>query len=238
MENKNKIFLIAIIILTISVIGFCVYSVINNNKLEETDAVKFRKEYMELNGKVNEANGKAYVNVTLNDTNTIKYVTEAETVELLENGTGIIYFGFSKCPWCRSLVSTLASVAEEKNETIYYLDVLDIRSSFEVKDGALNKIKDGSKGYYQILELLNDELEDFYLEDEEGNVFDTNEKRLYAPTLVAINNGEVTGFHVGTIESQASGYDKLTDEQTDELEKIITNLINSKNNEVCTQDKC
>jgi len=238
MEKKNKIILAFLIVLTLSVVGVCVYTVLNNKEIN-TDAIKFRDEYSELNGKINEYNGKNYVNVSISDTNTVKYVSEEKAVELLKEGTGVIYFGFSTCPWCRSLISTLTKVAEEQKETIYYLDVLNIRSTYKIEDNKLNKTREGTKGYYQLLELLDNQLEEFYLEDEAGNKFDTNEKRLYAPTLVAFNKGEITSIHVGTIESQKSGFDELNETQIEELEKIITNLINSKEEkEVCTSDKC
>ena len=238
MDKKNKIILVVLIILTLCVVGICVYSVISD-KQQNTDAIKFLEEYTELNDKVNEYNGKNYINVTIDEKNTIKYVNEEEAVKLLENGTGVMYFGFSTCPWCRSLVSTLTSVAKDKNETIYYLDILDLRSSFEVVEGKLNKKKDGTVGYYKLLNLLDKELEEFTLTDSEGKVYKTDEKRLYAPTLVAFKDGEVTSFHVGTVESQESGFDELTKSQKEELEKIISDLIKSKNeNEVCTSDKC
>lgn len=238
MDKKNKIMLIFLIVLTLVVVGICTYSVIRSNSKKDTDAIKFHNEYSELNGKINENNGKNYVNVSISDTNTVKYVSEKKAADLLENGTGIMYFGFSTCPWCRSLVSTLTSVAEEKNETIYYLDIQNIRSAFEIQEGKINKIKDGTKGYYKLLDLLDNELEDFYLEDEAGNRFDTEEKRLYAPTLVAFNKGKITGIHVGTVDSQENGYDELSDTQKEELEGIIINLIKSKDKEVCTSDKC
>lgn len=237
MEKKNKIILLVTILLTLCVIGLVVYTVINNKNKEASDAVRFRNEYMELNDKVS-ASGIANVNVAISESNTVKYLTEKEVVELLEDGTGIIYFGFSECPWCRNLVPILTDLAEEKNETIYYLNILDIRSTFEIKDGKINKIKDGSKYYYEILELLEDELEDFYLTDEAGNKYDTEEKRLYAPTLVSVQDGEIKGLHVGTVDSQESPYEALTAKQVEELEKIITKLITSKNEEVCTKEGC
>ncbi len=238
MENKNKIIVVLIIILTMCVIGFCIYSVINKKDNVESDAIKFRQEYMELNDKVNENTGKPYVNVTISETNTVKYADEDEIVDILNNRTGIIYFGYKTCPWCRSLLPTLTKIAEENNETIYYLDIYDIRSSFELKDNSVNKVKDGSSGYYKILRLLDSYLEDFYLTDDEGNKFDTKEKRLYAPTVVAVSNGEVKSIHVGTVSSQESAYDKLTNEQTKELEEIIEKLIDSKNSNVCSKGKC
>ena len=238
MNKSNKIILIVLVILTLCVVGICTYAVLNKEE-KDADAIKFLNEYSELNGKVNESNGKNYVDVSISDTNTVKYIDEEKAVELLENGTGTIYFGFSTCPWCRNLVSTLTKVAEEKNETIYYLDILDIRSSFELSEGKLNKIKEGTKEYYKILELLDKNLEEFYLTDEAGNKFDTGEKRLYAPTLVAFKEGEITDIHVGTVDSQEFGYDELTEKQIKELEKIVEKLIESKDKEdVCTKDKC
>lgn len=238
MEKNNKLMLIILVILTLCVVGVCTYAVLNKEE-KETDAIKFLNEYSELNGKVNETNGKNYVNVTISNTNTVKYIDENKAISLLEEGTGVIYFGFSTCPWCRSLVSTLTSVAEEKNETIYYLDILDIRSSFELTEGKVNKLKEGTEGYYRILELLDEELETFHLTDEAGNKFDTGEKRLYAPTIVAFNKGKITDVHVGTVESQESGYDTLTDTQIEELENRIIKLLNSNDeNEICTNEKC
>lgn len=238
MENKNKIVLIVIILLTIIAIGLCIYF-LKDNELEVSDASKFRAEYMELNDKINESLDLAYPNISISENNTVKYLSAQEAIQLLEDGSGIIYFGFSNCPWCRSLVPILTEVAEEKNETIYYLDISKIRSSFKLNDGKVTKTSDGSQEYYKILELLDENLEEFYLKDEEGNTFDTLEKRLYAPTLVAVSKGVVTDFHVGTVDSQESGYDKLNDSQKEELTYIIKNLINSKNDhEICNKDAC
>lgn len=237
MEKKNKISLILLIILTISVVGFCVYSIVTKKDLNKSDALKFRNEYMELNDKVT-ANGQTYPTVTISETNTIKYVTAKEAVKLLKDGTGIIYFGFPTCPWCRSLLPILLDIAEKKNEVIYYLDVYEMRSTFKLEEGKINKIKDGTKEYRELLELLDSELEEFVIEDEAGNKYDTGEKRLYAPSIVAFNKGKITGFHEGTIDSQEYGFDKLDSNEKEELENILTKLINSKNNDVCNKDKC
>lgn len=238
MEKSNKVSLILLIILTVSVVLLCVYKVVYNQKNENLDGIKFMEEYSELNGKVNENTEKSYVEVEIDEKNLVKYLTEKEAVELLDKGTGVIYFGFSTCPWCRSLVTSLVNISNQKNEVIYYLDVLNVRSKYEVKDGVLNKVKDGSENYYKILNLLDKKLENYILTDKDNKNYDTGEKRLYAPTIVAVKNGVITGFHVGTVDTQLSGYDKLNDDEVKALEKIITNLINSKNVELCTTEKC
>lgn len=229
MEKKNKIALFILAILTIFVIGLCGYSLINN-KIFINDANKFRSEYMELNDKM-ASSGVIYPNTSISENNTIKYITVTDAINMLDEGTGIIYFGFSTCPWCRTLVTPLTDVAEELNEIVYYVDISDIRSTFSLEEGILTKTKDGTEEYYQLLNILDDYLEDYYLTDEEGNHFDTSEKRLYAPTLIALKNGKVLDIHVGTVESQKSGYDKLSTSELNELKDIIKNLIALKNQE-------
>ncbi len=239
MEKRNKIIFIAIIIVTLIIVGLCIYSLINKEEIEISDSIKFRNEYMELNAKVNDDNGKTYPDVVIDEDNTVKYVTNEKVLEILKSGTGVIYFGYNTCPWCRSLVSTLTRVAEKKNETIYYVDIKDIRTTFELKDGSIEKIKDGTPFYYDLLKSLDSVLEDYKLKDDAGNEYSTNEKRLYAPTVVAVSEGEITDIHVGTVDTQASGYDKLSSEEEQVLEKRIEELIESKDQvEVCTQNNC
>lgn len=225
MERRNKIILITIVILTLIVIAVCVYCIINNNHVNNSDAIKFRTEYMELNDKINESVGKAYPLVNVSVDNTVKYTSPKEATKMLKSGTGLIYFGFNNCSWCRTLVSILTDVAIKKGEKVNYVDITDIRSSFIIEDGKLSKNKKGTKDYYNILEELAEYLDDYYLEDEVGNKYDTEEKRLYAPTLVAVNKGKITGIHVGTVSTQQNGYDKLTNDEIKELEKDIIKLI-------------
>ena len=153
-------------------------------------------------------------------------------------GNSIFFFCSNEEEKCYDMLKDLNKVAKDNEVMIEYLNVLELRSAFKVTDGVLTKTKDGSASYYKILNLLNDELEDFYVEDKEGKKYNTNEKRLYAPTLVAVKDGKVTSLHVSTLDSQASGYDKLSNDQIKELEKIVSKLIASKNVEVCTNDKC
>ena len=231
MEKRNKLILISLIIITVIILGLCCYFIINDQRTL-SDAEKFRDEYMELNDKDN-GYGQIYPTVSLNEENKVKYITEDEAIELLKEGTGIIYFGYSTCPWCRSLITPLLEVAEEENVNIYYLDIKDIRSSFSVHDGSLITEKKGSKGYYEILNLLDDYLDEYYV-GYDNELLDTLEKRLYAPTVVAINNGEVTDMHVGTVDTQESGYDRLTNEQVSELKERLTTLIKSGKNINCS----
>lgn len=241
MDKQNKIFLVIITLCTLIVVGICTWSIINhekeNDKTNISDAVKFKNEYEESNGKSN-SSGSIYPTVTISENNPVKYVTEAEAVDLLENGTGVIYFGFSNCPWCRNMIGPLVTAAKEANTTLYYLDIYDIRSSYEIKDNELVKTKEGTEGYYKLLNLLDSELSDYVLKDDGKKEYITGEKRLYAPTVVAVKDGEVTKLHVGTVESQTDPYTKLSDEEINKLNKLFTELIKTTLSNTCTSTGC
>ena len=87
--------------------------------------------------------------------------------------------------------------------------------------------EEGTTGYYKLLKLLDSVLEPYYLTNENGEKVDTQEKRLMAPTVVGFKNGIITEIHVGTVESQESGYDDLTIEEQEKLSNIFMELIRS-----------
>lgn len=225
-----KKYIVAGCIIVLIIAGcFLLYS-INNKDNNNEDALKFKEEYEKLNGEVAFENNN-YPEVSIKENNTVKYITDEEAVDLIQNYKGIIYFGFANCPWCRSMIESLTNVAIDNNTTIYYLDILDIRSKMElIKDGKKYQVEEKNKGtdsYYKLLDLLDNELSDYVLTDENNKEYKTGEKRLYAPTVIAFNKGVIKDFHEGTIDSQENGFSKLTEKQKKELNTIFTKLIKS-----------
>ena len=234
MDKRNKIIFLIIILISIVAVVFCIFNVINNkNKIINNDSKKFRNEYMELNDKVNEVTNKNYPEVFISEDNTFKYVDGKKTIDLLKNKTGIIYFGYASCNDCRLLVPILSEVAEKHDKTIYYLDVQNIRSSFIVEEGSIKKIKDGTEEYYEIIDILKDELEDLYLYDEAGNMYNTNEKNFFIPSLFAVRNGEITGKFV----EKVSNNDSLTNEEKKIVSDKIEELINNNSTDICNTNR-
>ncbi len=215
----------------------CAYFAFTSQKEEFKDAIKIKEEYQSFNDKVNESNKKEYPIVNLNDDNPFVYKTEEEIVQILENGTGIIYFGFPSCPWCRTLLPVLEEVANENNiGEIYYLNIYDIRSMFSLDENKkLITEKEGSSDYYKILDLLKNYLDDYILYTEDEKSVPTNEKRLYAPTLVAVQNGKIKYFHEGTVDTQKDGYASLNANEISELKSTLNELVNSINFGVCDE---
>ena len=128
-----------------------------------------------------------------------------------------------------------------RQDKVYYVDILDIRDTYKFS-GSIEpeQTKKGTDAYYEILEFLDDYLEEFYVKDDAGNMYDTGVKRLYAPTVVGVKDGKVVGIHVATVESQTNPYEVLTDKQKDELKSIYKKMIedvNKKENSTCTDKK-
>ncbi len=215
------------ILVTVAIIILVIISFFLNNK---TDAIKFKDEYETFNRMLNPEGTKGYSILHISKTNTVRYTPEEEIINIIKSGTGIIYFGFPNCPWCRIAVPILTEVAEEKNVVINYLNILGIRSSYVLENETKAKMEYvGTDNYYVFLDLLDSYLSDYTLTNKSGEKIKTGEKRLLAPTVVFVKNGEILGFHVGTVESQQDPYLELTEEQKEELRNIYLENINKIN---------
>lgn len=218
--NKEKIIIIALPILC------AVAAILSYLKLINTDvdSAKFKKEYESLNEKG--------IEIKISEDNPIVYADYDKLLEIIENGTGIIYLGFPECPWCRNALPVLFDVAKEnKVETIYYMNILNERDSYIVEDEELvyatdeeGNEKKGTEGYFKLLDALEEHLSDYVIlfEDEE---YETGEKRIYAPSVIFVRDGEVLGIHVSTVDSHEDPRKKLTEEQYEELYTIYEDYI-------------
>lgn len=239
-EKKQLIVLIAIIIVLASAFG--IYAFMHKGektcKDEITDAIKFKREYEEFNGKKYDNTDIAYFDVKLTNSNLFKYIKPDKAVKFLKEETGIIYFGFPQCPWCRTLVPYLEEIGKNVGvEKIYYLNILELRDSYELDGKKVNKTKEGSKEYYELLEVLDKYLEEFYLTNENGKKFDTGVKRLYAPTTVVVKDGKIVDFLEGTVDSQKK-FVPLTKEESSELKKKLSDMFIKISNTTCTDTGC
>lgn len=218
--KDNKLFIIIVTVLAAIVLVLNIQKVISNNS--QTDGIKFKEEYEKLNGKKNDQ-GKKYREITIDSKNKMVYKTTEEVLDLIDKKKSfVLYFGFDTCPWCRSVVPTLASISKELNQEVYYIDVKDIRDTFELDDDNKPKlVKKGSKDYSKLLEKLEPVLEDYTLTDSDNNEIKVGEKRIYAPSIVSVIDGKAKELTTGISDKQTDGYMKLTKE----MEKDTYNKI-------------
>ena len=237
MEKDQKVLIGLITFILLVVIGIGVFLFITK-KSDSSDAIKFKNEYESLNEKTNDASKEKNLSVDIEENNLYIYKTDEEVLDILKNKSGLIFFGFAKCPYCRSMVSILNDVAKEQGlNEIYYLDILNIRDSYEVLDHTVVKTNNGTNAYYEILGRLSEYLTDYYIKDSDDIEYSTGVKRLYAPTVVAVDNGRIVGFHEGTLDEVE--YNKeLDEEQQKELKEILESIISQLTSDVCESSNC
>lgn len=138
----------------------------------------------------------------VDDNNVFVYRDMEDIIKILENGRGVVYLGFPECPWCQAYVPYLNDVAKEVGiDKIYYYNILNDR-------------KEETDNYKKILELLGE-----YVEyNDEGN------KRIYAPTVIFVKDGEIIGMDSETAKD-TKGFEKPEDYWTDdEVKDLKTRL--------------
>lgn len=224
MKKKYILGIGALVVALFLVGGFLIFQ----NKPSE-DALRFKNEYEALNGTIRESDGATYNTIEVNKKNPIVYVDAKETAEnILESEKAVLYIGAEWCPWCRNAIPVLFEVAKKyKVSTIYYLNLDNEKDSFEIQNGKLVKTKEGTEGYYQLLDKLSDVLNDYVLKDSTGKEYPTLEKRVYMPHVLAIKDGKVVGNHVGTtsLNDGQTKYDAMTEEQHDKVYQIYSDML-------------
>jgi len=183
MKKKYKILIIIIMILVLMLAGSYFYVLKNDN-------LKFKFDY-EIYNKVEYNNGKT-IKVNIPTNNKIKKIKTNKVMEFLNNGTGILYIGYSTCPWCRRVVPVLIDLVNEYDsiDKIYYLDVYQDLSGIET----------------ELYEYLDDYLTEY-----------NEERHLSVPYVFFIKNGKVVYEHLSTVESYKDPFNEMNNEQIEEL---------------------
>ncbi len=224
-DSKKNLMRVLGIILFVILVGTCIWFL--NRERIVTDAKKFKAEYEKLNGTVRESDGQKYGTITIDENNPIKYIDVKDAIEVLDSKQAIMYIGAPWCPWCRNAIPVLFEVAKKYDiNTIYYVELDDVKSSFEIVDGHLKKTREGTKEYYALLDKLKSRLNEYVLQ-EGKNIYHTGEKRIYMPYVLSIKDGKVVGDKVGTVslDEGQSKYEELTEKQSLQLYKEYEELF-------------
>lgn len=228
---KKKIILILSVIFIVISMGIILLFLRNDSpKINYTeDEVKFKDEYENLNGQELAPN---YIlkNVEIDIDNNVNYVGDDDILDLLTNGTNIIYFGWSDCNWCRSIVPVLIESINDNNiDNLYYYDFKSLRNIYEN-----NTDEEKNKLYEDILAIIEEKINSYF--GEESNR--SGMKKILAPTVVFIKDGKLLGVHVKSVDSQINSTDDLSKEQKKELKEIYSNYIEQLNVNVCYDEGC
>lgn len=107
----------------------------------------------------------------VSENNNYKIKSGEEIIDILENGTGVVFLGFPECPWCQAYAPMLNDLAVEYGiSEIYYHNTLE-------------DWKQDTEDYKKITSILSD-----YLQyDNVGN------RHLYVPNAAFVVKGEIIG---------------------------------------------
>ena len=225
---KKKILLLIVVL--------CVFSLVGCSKKDDY-ASKFKEEYESYNGKQT-SSGKDYLKVEIPEENVIVYSSISEVLDIIKNKSGVIYFGFPTCPWCRNMVVPLLEAAGSTSlDKIYYLNMYEERDTIKYVDGEFITEKEASEGYYDLVNALSSILDDYIVKDSDGIEHNTSKKRIYVPLVVFVKDGEIVDYHANTVDSQVDPYVKLNDEEHESLYNIYLNGIHKVLDDVC-DSKC
>lgn len=126
---------------------------IDSNKVL-SDSERFKQEYS-----------------SVSDSNVFVYKSIDDVIDILKNGTGVVYLGFPECKWCQAYVKYLDEVSSDiEINKIYYCNVLEDRQN-------------NTESYKKLVEVLGDNLQ----YDDEGK------KRVYVPNVSFVVEGKIIG---------------------------------------------
>ena len=146
----------------------------------------------------------------VSEDNIFKYSTIDEILDILDNGTGIIFLCTPESNWCNYYAKNLNDVLKSLNiNEIHYYNIKN--------DRELNTLK-----YQRLLEKLSP----FIYKD------DVNNSKLYMPDLTIVKDGEIIAHDNETslIESDQKEETYWNKNKINEFKGKITGFINLLNN--------
>ena len=181
----------------------------------------FKAEYEALND-----NEHPHMNVP--EKLNIHILSFDQTQAMLNSGSGILFFWFPSCPWCRNLLPELFAAMEKSNvKDLYYFNPKELRDQKELIDGKVVVKKETSPEYQWILDKL-----DKILPAYEG-LNNPTIKRLYVPAVLVIKEGKILNHHFETLPEQTDPHTPLTSDQKIKLQVILQDAMNPLTNTSC-----
>lgn len=182
-----------------------------------SDSLRFKQEYEQFNGKQNDE-GIDYATVEISEDCKVKYMQKDKITEVLTNGSHVVYFGWPTCPYCRIVVPILLDTIDEYSGiSMYYYNIKDLRQAYSddpnSEDGLL---------YSEICQIIS-----FSDIDLSGlDTFNDGTLKLAASSIYYIKDGQIIGYHRGTVDSHLNIYEPLEEEQKEELTNIYRSYLN------------
>lgn len=197
--NRSKVFLALLAFLILATVIAWLVVQRNDTRSQQTqqdssavltDAEQFAADYPGVDAK-----------------NPFVYASSEDVISLFDSGTGLVYLGFTECPWCQAIAPLMEeAAANEKLEQLQYLNIREARES-------------NDETYQQLVGKLSPYLD----KDEDGS------PRIYVPDVTALKDGMVVArFEMeeapeGEMAEGPAGY--WTEERKNRAVKQLQDMI-------------
>ena len=169
---------VVLLIIAIVFIGSCKIT----KEEEITDSEKFAIEY------------------SVSNTNPVKYASFEKILQILKDGSGILFFANSDCEVCETNAKIfLEALADIDTVDVYYYNPQKI-------------INEDSESYKELKNLLDERIEEF-------------DDNLELPAVFVVRNGKVVAYSNDLSLSDESEEDYLTTKSKKNLKEKYVNLI-------------
>lgn len=151
------------------------------------------------------ADMSSYQDFNTKDNQFVLFNMNAALTMFKEKKSGILYFGFPKCPWCIEALPSLNEAAKEKKQRILYVRTRD----------------DDKKLLYneeQKKELIS-YVEQYLKKDDKGNYV------IYVPFVVVVKDGKAIAGHVGTVDSHNAKERMMNEKEKVELKRTYDEMF-------------
>jgi len=149
-------------------------------------------------------------------------VTMYDALQLLddESFNGIIYFGFSACPWCQAAIPAIHEASQETNTDIFY-----VSRRHDLREGQWLEWDE------EMAWFLDEQIEMrwlYYNEDGEVTTEVSDEParpNIFVPQIIHLRDGIIVAEHGGTFEGHDQEEDGLPELSDDEYMILLENYI-------------
>lgn len=138
---------------------------------------------------------KEFEEITMDDA--IAYFTEKKS--------GVLYFGFDTCPWCKEASPILKEVANDLNVDVAYCKTRDDDHNLLYTD--------------EQKETFTQYIGEYMSENDEGVL------TLYVPLVLVVKDGVVVDGHESTIDGHDAQEREMTDDEKAQLKEIYETLL-------------
>lgn len=149
------------------------------------DGLNFKVEYENYNSTNYQLN--------IDKDNNFKYI-DMNNINKVFSSNNIIFIGDPKDDKSRYTVSTLIKLKKDYNVDIYYYNYEENNPKYEITDEKLEKTKDGTELYNEMLKRLEKYITPLNIE-KDSKVYTTEEKNFSNPALVFIVNNKIYGYY-------------------------------------------